>query len=121
MQGHYDNRSEDSKTMSPQPFSRRPVDTPAFSGDWRIDLGSDIVFAFPAGRAAIGNEEAKKCVWISPLLRPVADPQKARPRSTRARNLRVCNRPEHTPNEESNAKIYAFFEHFLQRPSTDKE
>ncbi len=26
----------------------------------------------------------------------------------------MTNRPEHSPNEESNAQIYAFFEHFLQ-------
>ena len=27
----------------------------------------------------------------------------------------MTNRPEHSPNEESNAQIYAFFEHFLQK------
>ena len=26
----------------------------------------------------------------------------------------MTNRPEHAPNAESNAAIYAFFEHFLQ-------
>ena len=26
----------------------------------------------------------------------------------------MTNRPEHSPNEESNAQIYAFFEHFLK-------
>jgi hypothetical protein len=25
----------------------------------------------------------------------------------------MTNRPEHSPNEQSNAQIYAFFEHFL--------
>ena len=27
----------------------------------------------------------------------------------------MTNRPKHSPNEESNAQIYAFFQHFLQR------
>jgi len=31
----------------------------------------------------------------------------------------MTNRPAHSPNHESNAQIYAFFEHFLQAPSTD--
>ncbi len=26
----------------------------------------------------------------------------------------MTNRPDHSPNDESNAVIYAFFEHFLQ-------
>jgi hypothetical protein len=28
----------------------------------------------------------------------------------------MTNRPDHSPNDESNAVIYAFFEHFLQSP-----
>ena len=29
----------------------------------------------------------------------------------------MTNRPEHSPNESSNAVIYAFFEHFLRDPT----
>ena len=32
----------------------------------------------------------------------------------------MTNRPEHAPNEESNAQIYAFFEHFLLSPTGTK-
>ena len=27
----------------------------------------------------------------------------------------MTNRPKHSPNDESNAQIYAFFQHFLER------
>lgn len=33
----------------------------------------------------------------------------------------MTNRPEHSPNEQSNAQIYAFFEHFLQRSAAEIE
>jgi hypothetical protein len=31
----------------------------------------------------------------------------------------MTNRPDHAPDEDSNAVIYAFFEHFLQQPQDD--
>ncbi len=33
----------------------------------------------------------------------------------------MTNRPEHSPNEESNEQIYAFFQHFLQREAGESQ
>lgn len=38
----------------------------------------------------------------------------------RTNRVAMTNRKEHTPDEDSNAKLYAFFEHFLKRDAREK-